>query len=39
LDEVPEYDLYYSLTHSLEWKSFGLETLQAYITLCLIFIK
>jgi hypothetical protein len=26
LDEVPEYDLYYSLTHPLKWKLFGLET-------------
>jgi hypothetical protein len=26
LDEVPGYDLYYSLTHPLKWKPFGLET-------------
>jgi len=26
LGEVPRYDLYYSLTHFLKWKPFGLET-------------
>jgi hypothetical protein len=26
LGEVSVYDLYYSLTHPLKWKSFGLET-------------
>jgi len=26
LGEVPWYDLYYSLTHPLKWKPFGLET-------------
>ena len=26
LGEVPGYDLYYSLTHLLKWKPFGLET-------------
>jgi len=26
LGEVSGYDLYYSLTHPLKWKSFGLET-------------
>jgi len=26
LDKVPGYDLYYSLTHPLKWKPFGLET-------------
>jgi hypothetical protein len=26
LGEVPGYDLYYSLTHPLKWKPFGLET-------------
>jgi hypothetical protein len=26
LGEILKYDLYYSLTHPLKWKSFGLET-------------
>jgi hypothetical protein len=26
LGEAPKYDLYYSLTHLLKWKPFGLET-------------
>jgi hypothetical protein len=26
LGKVPRYDLYYSLTHPLKWKPFGLET-------------
>jgi hypothetical protein len=26
LGKVPIYDLYYSITHPLKWKPFGLET-------------
>jgi hypothetical protein len=37
LGEVPGYNLYYSLTHPLKWKSFGLETCTSLFYLVLNF--
>jgi len=37
LDKVPGYDLYYSLTHPLEWKPFELETCTGPLYLVLDF--
>jgi len=37
LGEVPRYDLYYSLTHPLKWKPFGLETCTGPLYLVLDF--